>query len=92
MLTMTNGFQVKLNMFLVPKINLSIMGLLYIKFYIIVKNFNSVPYIVGYKSHFFYLKIGSKIDCDLYTSNTKRKTIFLCSLLLPMIFIRAHVN
>ena len=38
-----------------------------------------VPYILGYKSHFFYLKIGSKIHCVLYVGNTKRETIFLLS-------------
>ena len=30
-----------------------------------------IPYILGYKSHFFYLNIGSKIECVLYVGNTK---------------------
>ena len=45
-----------------------------------LKSYNiQVPYILGYKSHFFYLKIGSKIHCVLYVGNTKRETIFLLS-------------
>ena len=33
--------------------------------------FFHLPYILGYKSHFFYLNIGSKIECVLYVGNTK---------------------
>ena len=30
-----------------------------------------LPYILGYKSHFLNLNIGSKIECVLYVGNTK---------------------
>ena len=34
-----------------------------------------IPYMLGYMSHFLYLKIGSKIDCG--TDNAKRECIIL---------------
>ena len=36
-----------------------------------VHPYRIIPYILGYKSHFFYLNIGSKIECVLYVGNTK---------------------
>ena len=35
-----------------------------------------LPYILGYKSHFFHLKIGSKIECVLYVGNAKMYKFF----------------
>ena len=55
---------------------------------------HELPYILGYKSHFFYLKIGSKIHCVLYVGNTKRETIFLLSKIkkIPVILLRAALS
>ena len=35
-----------------------------------------IPYILAYKSYFLYSEIDTKIVCDFYVGQTKRKGMF----------------
>jgi hypothetical protein len=41
----------------------------------IITNCLYIPHILGYKSHSLYSKIDTKIECDLYMSETKGRYI-----------------
>jgi len=40
-------------------------------YYLSIKN--GLLYILTYKLHFLYAKIGTKMECDLYAGHTKRE-------------------
>ena len=36
-----------------------------------------IPYILGYKSHFLYSEIDTKIECDLYIWGREKGKVYL---------------